>query len=155
MFYDVVWFFLGLLVANAGEWLIHKYILHGLGRNKNSIWAYHWREHHARCREHAMIDYGYQKITWTWNSQTKEFALIFLAVLSQLPFISIAFWYVMGIYLSIALYYFCHRQAHLDADWAKRYLPWHYQHHLSNESDGNWCITWPLFDYLLGTRHKH
>jgi hypothetical protein len=43
----------------------------------------------------------------------------------------------------------------LDANWAKRYLPWHYAHHLGNIEDGNWCITWPLFDFLMGTKRKY
>jgi hypothetical protein len=28
----VVQFVLGLIYANAGEWLVHKYILHALGK---------------------------------------------------------------------------------------------------------------------------
>ena len=31
-----------LAASNAGEWLIHKYWLHGLGKNKKSFWAFHW-----------------------------------------------------------------------------------------------------------------
>jgi hypothetical protein len=37
-------FFLGLLYANAGEWFMHKYILHALGKNKDSFWHYHLQE---------------------------------------------------------------------------------------------------------------
>jgi hypothetical protein len=154
MFSDILLFLLGLLVANAGEWSIHKYLLHGLGKNRNSIWAYHWREHHAVCLKNAMIDEGYQHFRFAWNTQTKEFVFMFFAVLSQLPFISVAFWYVVGIYLTIAVYYYVHRKSHLDAEWARRYLPWHYDHHLGSFPDANWCITYPLFDYLMGTRRK-
>lgn len=151
---DVLLFLLGLFVANAGEWAIHKYLLHGLGRHKDSIWAYHLREHHAVCFKNAMLDAGYQHFRLEWNTQTKELVFMLLAVLSQLPFINIAFWYVTGVYLTIAVYYIVHRQSHLDANWARRYLPWHYDHHLGSVSDANWCITYPLFDYLTGTRRK-
>jgi hypothetical protein len=34
-------FILGLIYANAGEWLTYKYILHKLGKNPHSLWAYH------------------------------------------------------------------------------------------------------------------
>jgi hypothetical protein len=44
---------LGLLYANAGEWFIHKYVLHGVGKRKGSFWDFHWREHHSACRRHA------------------------------------------------------------------------------------------------------
>ena len=30
---------LGLAASNATEWLMHKYVLHGLGRKKDSFWA--------------------------------------------------------------------------------------------------------------------
>jgi hypothetical protein len=154
MLSDILLFLLGLLVANAGEWCIHKYILHGLGKNKNSIWAYHWREHHQVCLQNAMLDAGYQHFHLEWNSQAKEFVFMFVAVLSQLPFIELAFWYVMGVYLSIAVYYYLHCRSHTELDWARRYLPWHYDHHLGSVPDANWCISYPLFDYLLGTRRK-
>lgn len=154
MLTDVLWFLFGLLVANAGEWSIHKYLLHGLGRHKNSIWAYHWREHHEACFKNAMLDEGYRHLRLEWNTQTKELAFMLLAVLSQLPFITIAFWYVAGVYLNIGVYYYLHRKSHLNPDWARRHLRWHYDHHLGSFSDANWCITHPFFDYLMATRRK-
>ena len=43
---------LGLLAANATEWAVHKHVLHGLGRHKSSLWAFHWHEHHRNVRKH-------------------------------------------------------------------------------------------------------
>lgn len=83
-------FCVGLLVANAGEWCMHRYLLHYYGKRAGSFWAYHWEEHHY---------------------------------------------------------------AHLKPYWAKKYLPWHYEHHLF-DGNSNWCVTYPLFDYLLSTRRK-
>jgi hypothetical protein len=42
---------LALLAANATEWVVHKYVLHGLGKKKSSFWAFHWHEHHAESRK--------------------------------------------------------------------------------------------------------
>ena len=28
------------------EWALHKYVLHGLGKNKKSIFSFHWHKHH-------------------------------------------------------------------------------------------------------------
>lgn len=154
MLVDTLLFLLGLLVANAGEWSIHKYLLHGLGSHPDSIWAYHWREHHQTCFKNAMLDEGYQQFRLAWNTQTKELAFMALAIISQLPFLAIAFWYVVGVYLNIGVYYYLHRKSHLNPDWARQHLRWHYDHHLGNFPDANWCITWPLFDYLMGTRRK-
>jgi len=150
-------FLLGLLYANAGEWLMHKYILHGLGKNPQSFWAYHLHEHHVVCAEHAMIDPGYKTISLTtWNTQSKELLVLAGIVLLHLPLFLLLPSLTSAVYLSLALYYYKHRKAHLDSVWAKRHLRWHYEHHLCNESDcsGNWCVTWPWFDYLLGTRIK-
>ena len=91
-----VQFVLGLLYANAGEWLMHKYILH---------------------------------------------APIFLIF----PL------FTSAVYASLALYYYKHRKAHLDPVWARRHLRWHYEHHLGGNICANWCVTWPWFDYLMGT----
>ncbi|CAD6881552.1 hypothetical protein [Methylomonas albis] len=145
---------LAILYANLGEWLMHKFILHRLGKQPGSIWAYHWYEHHAICAKHQMLDPGYRHLDFsTWNAQTKELAVLAAIVIAHLPL----FWYlpafIVGLYGSLTLYYILHRKAHLDPQWAKQHLPWHYQHH-TQPGSGNWCVTWPGFDYLLGTRNK-
>ena len=52
--------FTGLVFSNIGEWLIHKHLLHGQGRNKKSFWAFHWHEHHREAYRRGMIDPQYQ-----------------------------------------------------------------------------------------------
>ena len=147
-------FLFGQVYANTGEWLMHKYILHGLGKQRASFWSYHYYEHHAQCTRHAMIDTGYQKMSITqWNTQTKEIAVLALIVLLHSPLLWLYPFFVISLYGTLALYYYKHRKAHLDAVWAKQHLPWHYDHHCSN-STANWCVTWPWFDYLMGTRIK-
>jgi len=49
-------------------------------------------------------------------------------------------------------YYYIHRRAHLEPDWAMKKIPWHYDHHMNSNQDANWCVTKPWFDYLMGTR---
>jgi len=51
-----VQFFLGLLYADAGEWLMHKYIPQALGNKPYSFQAYHLYEHHAVCASNSMLD---------------------------------------------------------------------------------------------------
>ena len=46
---------LGLLYANASEWLIHHYVLHGLGKKKRSFWSFHWGEHHRACAQARVL----------------------------------------------------------------------------------------------------
>ena len=33
------------------EWFVHKYLLHGLGKKKNSFLAFHWSGHHKESRK--------------------------------------------------------------------------------------------------------
>lgn len=146
-------FLLGLLIANAGEWLIHRYLLHGLGHQADSFWAYHLYEHHAVAKKFNMFDPGYKKWPKSWNSQAKE-GLVLAGILAlNLPFFWWANGYACAIYASVVIYSIVHRKAHCDQQWAKAYLPWHHYHHLHNEQS-NWCISYPLFDYLINTYRK-
>lgn len=148
-------FILALLYANVGEWLMHKYVLHGLGQNRHSFWAYHCYEHHAVCAKHAMLDPGYRSLRLTaWNAQTKELAVLAGIALLHAPLFMLCPLFTGALYASLLLYYYKHRKAHLDPAWAKRHLRWHYDHHLGGNGAANWCITWPWFDYLMGTRVK-
>ena len=54
-----------------------------------------------------------------------------------------------------ANYYYTHKHAHLDPEWARAKLPWHVDHHLAPNQDANWCVTRPWFDLILGTRELY
>lgn len=60
--------------------------------------------------------------------------------------------FVLGAWYSAGHYYYVHRRSHLDPEWAKTHVPWHYDHHMNTNQDANWCVTRPWFDYLMGTR---
>ena len=62
----------GLLYSNASEWLVHKYLLHGLGRKKDSFYAFHWHEHHKRARKSEMRDEDYERSPFGTHAQGKE-----------------------------------------------------------------------------------
>ena len=50
-----------LIYSNILEWFIHKHILHGLGKNKNSFWSFHWHNHHKNARKSDNYDEDYKK----------------------------------------------------------------------------------------------
>lgn len=143
---------LGLVVENAGEWLFHRYVLHGLGRHPDSVWHYHWSEHHRLSWQHNMLDPGYRDWPLRWNTQGKEVLLLGLIVAVHTPLLEFVPCYVLGLYAGLAVYYVRHRRSHLDPGWARHHLPWHYEHHLGGNVDANWCISWPWFDWFMGTR---
>ena len=143
---------LGLLYANASEWVVHKYILHGLGKNPNSFWAFHWHEHHRAARRHQHVDDAYRGSPFRANAQGKELAALVGSAALLAPIFPIAPFFVGTVWYSAANYYRRHKRAHLDPAWAKQHLPWHYDHHMGPEQDANWCVTRPWFDWIMGTR---
>lgn len=143
---------IALLYANALEWLLHKYVLHGQGRKKSSFWAFHWHDHHNHARRSGFYDESYKAPFWRWNSKSKELLALQGLNLLHLPLLLVApVAYLTLLYTNIN-YYFVHRRAHLDPDWARAHLRWHYDHHMGLNQDANWCVTKPWFDLILGTR---
>lgn len=149
-------FLLGIAYANAGEWFIHKHLLHEHARDKDSFWRFHWNVHHKNSRRNQFVDEDYlQPLFKEWNAQSKEAAALATAAIAHAPLFPLAPGFVSGVWFSIGSYYYVHKRSHLEPDWAKKYLPWHYDHHMGPNQDSNWCVTFPLFDYVMGTREKY
>ena len=152
----------GIVYANFVEWFVHRFVLHGLGRKKTSLWSFHWHEHHKKARRHEMLDDQYDGASLLlslWRrertAKTKEVIGLLLGCVLHLPLIVVAPWFTLTVWASAANYYRVHRRAHLDLAWAVRHLPWHVDHHMGKDQDANWCVTWPLMDWLLGTRVRY
>lgn len=147
---------LGILYANALEWGIHRWILHGLGRNPRNFFGFHWHEHHRASRKHGGRDPAYERPVYSSvNAQSKE--LLGMAAIGVLhaPLWPVAPWFSLGLLYSGVNYYRKHKKAHLDPDWAREHLPWHFDHHMGPDQDANWCVTRPWFDQLMGTRKPY
>ena len=145
---------LGVIIANLYEWIIHKYVLHGLGKKKKSFWSAHWKMHHKKARKNEYFDDDYLKLFKGWNEGTKEIlSLVALSVIQIPSFFLFPLYSATMIFMALA-YFLVHRKSHLDPEWGKRWAPWHYDHHMGKNQDANWCVTFPLWDYILGTR-KH
>jgi hypothetical protein len=145
----------GLALSNAGEWFIHKYWLHGLGKNKKSFWSFHWHEHHRESRKHEMFDAQYVRPLLTWSPQGKEALALGLGALAMAPMFPVAPFFTGTVWYRMYRYYVIHKRAHLDRAWAKTNLPWHYEHHMGKDQNANWCVTHPWFDHVMGTRKRY
>lgn len=143
----------GILYANLAEWLIHKYVFHGrrLGKKKDSPFNHHWGEHHKTVRVTGGYDDTY---SGKWYKQMFSREAIELSLLSALhsPLFFIAPYFSMTISAWTIIYYAVHSQAHRNPEWAKKWAPWHWDHHMGKNQDANWCVTMPLMDHILGTR---
>jgi sterol desaturase/sphingolipid hydroxylase (fatty acid hydroxylase superfamily) len=141
-----------IIYINAFEWATHKYLLHGLGRNPKSIWSFHWVDHHKNVRRNHFYDLDYKRPLSSWNAQTKEIVALLVTGLAHLPLVFIFPVFYATVVCNGLYYYYVHRRSHLDPDWAKRRLPWHYDHHMCSNQNANWCVSFPWFDWVMGTR---
>lgn len=147
---------IGLAVANATEWLMHKYVLHGLGADKASFWSFHWHDHHRNARKNGNVDPDYKEPLLTkWNGQSKEALALVATGVALAPLAPVAPFFVGTMIYSGINYYRQHKRAHLDPEWAREHLPWHYDHHMGPNQHANWCVTRPWFDHLMGTRERY
>ncbi|WP_130803711.1 sterol desaturase family protein [Acinetobacter ihumii] len=151
-------FVAGLILANGFEWVAHKYLLHGVHRQGKPRFSptpkqmeSHWA-HHREVRKTQFQDDCYVEGLQNWRTRNELAALVVVASVSSAaayPFskgMALAFWYSAG------NYFYVHRRSHLEPEWAKRRIPWHYDHHMNSNQDANWGVTRPWFDYILGTR---
>ncbi len=146
---------LGLLAANATEWVFHKHVLHGLGKSKKSWWAFHWHEHHRNVRKRDHYDPDYDKPLRESEGMWKEALALGAGAVAAAPLFPVAPFFTATLWYSAANYYRVHKRSHLDIAWAKAKLPWHYDHHMGPNQNANWCVTRPWFDELMGTREPY
>lgn len=79
---------------------MHRYVLHGLGKRRESIWAYHWYEHHRVARHNNMFDPVYGEWPRRWDTLAKEL-LVLVIILLHLPLLFLAPGYVTGMFLGL------------------------------------------------------
>lgn len=151
-------FIAGLIVANAFEWVAHKYILHGTHRAGKPRFSpiprtmkSHW-EHHRIVRKVQFYDEGYVEGLKNWRTRNELISIVIVASGASLLFYPLSKGMALAAVYSAGHYFYVHRRAHLEPEWAKKHIPWHYDHHMNSNQDANWCVTKPWFDYLMGTR---
>ncbi len=151
-------FLVGLVVANGFEWVAHKYILHGTHRSGKPRYSpvpdsmkSHW-EHHREVRKTDFNDHGYVEGISNWRTKNEIISVAVVASAASVLFYPVSKGMAAAAVYSACNYYYIHRRAHLEPEWAMKKIPWHYDHHMNSNQDANWCVTKPWFDYILGTR---
>jgi hypothetical protein len=151
-------FIAGLMVANAFEWVAHKYVLHGVHRKGQSRFSLHpdsmnshWA-HHRMVRKQQFSDECYEQGLQHERTRLEVTQLVITAGVAS----AIAYPFSKGMALAFCYsagnYFYVHSRSHLNHAWAKKRIPWHYDHHMNSNQDANWCVTRPWFDYVMGTR---
>jgi hypothetical protein len=152
---DMIGIPIGLFLFNAGEWAAHKYLLHGLGVNKDSFFSFHFHEHHQAVRKHGGYDPHYERSVFGRHAQGREAMGLVAVGLAHLPLFPVAPFYTATVWYSLRRYHQVHRRSHLDPEWARTHVPWHYDHHMGANQHCNWGVTRPWFDVLVGTRKRY
>lgn len=143
---------LAIVVGNGLEWLIHKHILHGLGKKRTSYWSFHWHEHHGVARRTGGHDPAYDAPWYRSRANAREVLALVGAGAAFLPLLPFTPSFVLTLWGWGVLYYTVHAKSHRDPAWGRRWVPWHMDHHLARDQDANWGVVLPLWDHLLGTR---
>ena len=144
----------GVVYAQVLEWSIHRYILHGkkLGKKKGHPLSFHFHQHHKVVRNQRFHDPAYDGSIFNWDAGGQEaFSLLVLAIIHS-PLVLIAPGVAIGATVGMVRYYYIHRKSHLNPEWCKKKLPWHYEHHMAPNQDANWGVTAEWMDLLMGTR---
>ena len=137
---------LGIFAASFLEWFVHKYFLHVLGRKKASLFSFHWGKHHVVARRNNFLD--------PLVSAREGFGIFFLCVVFS-PLILLLPCVYGTMFVHAMLYFVLHNTAHKYPKFAKKYMPWHYDHHMGKNQNMNWCVVHPLAYYIMGTRKKY
>jgi len=139
--------------SNVIEWIMHKHILHGLGKNKSSVWSFHWHQHHKKARKNNFHDEDYLD-GWVGGPLREKLGLLLLLVAHSPLITASPVFFITLIYCSVR-YYRLHKFAHLHPSWGRYYLKCHYDHHMGKNQDANWGVTISWVDKLFGTRIEH
>lgn len=144
----------GLLYGNLLEWMVHKYILHGWGKNKKSFFTTHWKGHHRSVRKCDGHDPDYTR-PFKGSERAGEVKGLALLAFLHLPILFVLPVMYGTLVVWSVVYYHVHKKSHLDPYWCRKYLRWHWDHHMGKDQDCNWGVVTPLWDYVFGTRKKY
>lgn len=131
----------GIFYANVIEYVVHRYLFHGLGKKSDSIFAFHLRDHHINSRKNNFID---RKV-----STNEAIGLPFL-LLTHLPvyYVAPVFFYALVVYA--AAFLVLHNYQHRNPEFTKKYFRWHWDHHMGNQNK-SWGVVLPLTDIVART----
>lgn len=143
MLYQII---LALLYGHIFEYVIHKYFLHN---RKRFYFAFknHFGEHHRVARKNGMYDSSYKSI---FSSKFEILSLLFAAI-AHLPILYFFPYFYLTLLFELLSYYLIHRKSHLNVEWSKKWLPWHYAHHMGKDQNKNWGVRLPIFDLIFKT----
>jgi len=138
------WLVLGAFTWCCLEYLLHRFVLHGLPPFKQ------WHaQHHAQPRALMGIPTWASFVLFTGGAAVPAWALL------PLPSaLALVLGLLLGYVAYIGTHHCLHHPGRMDAGWQRRALRWHARHHGragSQRQLGHFGVTTSLWDQLLGT----
>ena len=141
----VIGILLGFLYANFLDWGVHILLHKPKGKSR---FKFHWK-HHGVARRNKNEDPDY-KLKLFHN----ETYLTLLGITLHLPLFYVWLPFAATAVAYGLIYIFLHRMTHTYVEFFKKWMPWHYEHHMGKNQNANWCVICPLMDHIMGTREK-
>ncbi len=137
--------FIGWVYGHFVEYAAHRWLFHN--RKLKSFFKHHYSQHHARARKGIMLDPLVKDIAKDFELR----GLLLILLLHSPLFLWYPYLYATLIYSAVS-YLVVHRLTHRDDEFARRFYPWHYDHHMAKDQNVNWGVRSQMFDRLFGTR---
>ena len=144
----------GWLYGHLVEYGAHRFILHNRSTFLKVAFKHHFKNHHAACKKNMNYDEKYARYTLNPMNDFEQ-KMLFVLLFLHLPFLFIFPYFYYSLIASCVSYYVFHTLSHTFPAWGRKWLPWHYDHHLGSNQHLNWGVRLPIFDILLGTRKKY
>ena len=113
-----------------------------------SRFKFHWK-HPGIARKNDNLDPDY-KLKVFHN----ETYITLAAIILHTPLVFVYPPFALTAIAYAAAYMVLHRMSHTYVDFFKKWMPWHYEHHMGKNQNANWCVLFPMMDYIMGTRER-
>ena len=129
------------------EYFLHR-VMHDF-KHFPFFFKHHFGGHHKISRKNEMRDESYDNI-YTKSSLFECLGLL-IGMIVHLPIVFFFPFFYITLLASAGQYYWMHRKSHIDVEWGKNKMPWHYKHHMSKDQHSNWGVRSNMIDVLLKT----
>tara|TARA_Y100000593_G_C4275970_1_gene320077 strand:+ start:149 stop:625 length:477 start_codon:yes stop_codon:yes gene_type:complete len=142
------------IYGHVAEYSLHRWALHKAGAKRGHPFSFHFFGHHRNSRLNKFKDSAYLGFPLRWDAAGKELLSLFGLLVLHLPLYFYLPWAFAMVVFSICSYYYTHRRSHRDPEWAKKNIPWHYDHHMALNQNMNYGVRSDIIDRIMGTREK-
>tara|TARA_R110001583_G_scaffold88575_1_gene229508 strand:+ start:200 stop:676 length:477 start_codon:yes stop_codon:yes gene_type:complete len=143
-------FVCGWFYGHILEYFLHR-VMHDYKRFP-FFFKHHFSGHHKLSRQNEMRDESYDNIYK--KSSLFECIGLLIGILFHLPVLYFFPFAYIALLVGAAQYYWMHRKSHIDVDWGKKHMPWHYDHHMAKNQHDNWGVRSNIIDRIYKAINK-